>query len=212
MCLRDHFEACDCIPTDIKTKYLTLKSATCQGATEAKKYWEYSAAKLGMVDTEDGIIMNDVTRAAAESIPAFGAVPCEIAAPEAPEGGPVLLVKSEDIQVASGFLYTLVSHFQRIELLPSERKGNRKGLRLGLPGFGCRYCTKAGRFGMSRIFPARRRTLPVRIADMYDHICRCNLCPQDSKMILRKLREEEGHDYSMEKKFLDVVWERLGHD
>lgn len=212
MMLRDHFDACTCIPEDTKARYLSLKSATCQGATEAKKYWSYSARRLGMVDSEEGIIMNETTRAAARSIPSFGHHSREVSVPLNQNGQPVLLVKNADHEIASGFLYTLLSHFHRIELLPSERKGNRKSLRLGLPGFGCRHCSKAGRFGMSRVFPARRRTLPVRIADLYDHICRCNLCPPDSKVILQRLREESQQDTAKEKQFLDLVWQRLGHD
>lgn len=211
MMLRDHFDSCTCIPDDIKERYLGLKSATCQGATEAKKYWSYSAQRLGMVDSDDGIIMNEATRTAAKSIPAFGYVPGEIAVPKDREGRPVMLVTSADHERTTGFLYSLLSHFYRIELLPSERKGNRKSLRVGLPGFGCRHCSEAARFGMSRVFPARRRTLPSRVADLYDHTCRCNLCPQEDKFVLQRLREESRQDPAQEKQFLDQVWERLGH-
>jgi hypothetical protein len=210
MMLRDHFDTCNCIPAATKEKYIALKSSTCQGATEAKKYWTYAALKLGMQDSQDGIIMNKATQAAAALTPPFGSVPGENAIPGG-ENGPVFLVKSTDQKIISGFLYTLLSHFQRIELLPSERKGNRKSLKTGLPGFGCRYCSKAGRFGLSRVFPARRRTLPVRVADLYDHIRRCNLCPSDTKAILQRLKADEKQEPSQEKKFLDLVWERLGH-
>ena len=154
MMLRDHFDNCCCIPADLKERYLALKSATCQGATEAKRYWSYSAQKLGMTDSGEGIIMNDTTRAEGKEMVPFGSVAGEEAVPHGP---PVLLVKETDRDFASGFLYALISHFQRIKLLPSERKGNRKSLCAGLPGFGCRYCSNAGRFGMSRVFPARRR-------------------------------------------------------
>lgn len=212
MMLRDHFDSCSCIPPDVMSKYLVLKSSTCQGATEAKKYWSYSAAKLGMVDTEVGIIMNDETRTKATSIPAFGWVSGECAVPEAPGGGPILLVKETDQAAVSGFLYALISQFQKIELLPSERKGNRKSLKIGLPGFGCIYCTAKGRFGMSRVFPARRRTLPIRIADMYDHMCRCNLCPTEVKTRLQQLRESEQQGSNAERMFLDSVWDRLFHE
>ncbi|CAB9504637.1 expressed unknown protein [Seminavis robusta] len=211
MMLRDHFDTCACIPDDVKRRYLCLKSSTCQGATEAKKYWSYSAAKLGMVDSEDGMLMNDNTRAAAKVIPPFGAVAGEVPVPLGDDGKPVALVQPADREYASAFLFNVMSHFQRIELLPSERKGNRKSLRCGLPGFGCIHCSQAGRFGMSRVFPARRRTLPVRVADLYDHLCRCNLCPPEAKKVLRQLREEEKQQTSHEKQFLDRVWERMGH-
>ena len=211
MMLRDHFDKCTCVPSDVMEKYLSLKSSTCQGATEAKKYWSYAATKLGMVDSETGIIMNDSTRAAAKMIPAFGYVQGETAVTKTPTGDPVMLVKPEDQENVSEFLYTILSHFQKIKLLQSERKGNRKSLKVGLPGFGCRYCSEVGRFGMSRVFPARRRTLPVRIADMYDHICRCNVCPAGTKAELQRLRSSETQDCAQEKRFLDEIWERMGH-
>lgn len=212
MMLRDHFDSCTCIPTEVMEQYLSFKSSTCQGATEAKKYWSYSAAKLGMVDTEEGIVMNDDTRAAAKLMSSFGAVLGENPILTAPGGGPILLIEPSDKITVSSFLYTLMSHYQKIELLQSERKGNRKSLKAGLPGFGCRHCSSAGRFGMSRVFPARRRTLPVRVADMFNHICRCNLCPPEAKLVLKQLRDSEGHDNNnQEKKFLDAVWDRLGH-
>lgn len=212
MMLRDHFDLCTCIPEDIKQRYLSLKKATCQGATEAKRYWNYSAERLGMVDSDNGIMMNEGTRAAAKCIPPFGYVPGEVAVPCGSDGRPVTLVKPSDQEMTSGFLYALLSHFYRTELLASERKGNRKSLRVGLPGFGCRHCSDAGRFGMSRVFPARRRTLRSRVlADLYDHICRCNLCREEDKSALQRLREDSKPDPAQEKQFLDVLWERLGH-
>ena len=164
-----------------------------------------------MEDSESGIIMNEETRAAGKSIPAFGYVPGEVSLPRDRDGRPFTFVKQSDKEPALSFLYALLSHFYRVELLPSERKGNRKSLRLGLPGFGCRHCSEAGRYGMSRVFPARRRTLPARMADMYDHICRCNLCPEEGKFVLQRLRDESKPDPAQEKQYLDLIWERLGH-
>jgi hypothetical protein len=212
MMLRDHFDTCTCIPEDIKTQYLSLKRSTCQGATEAKKYWSYSAAKLGLVDSGHGMIMNDSTRAATKTIPPFGANAGEVGVPLGEDGNPLMLIQSSDHGSAPAFLYTLLSHFQRVELLPSERKGNRMSLKCGLPGFGCVHCCQKGRFGLSRVFPARRRTLPFRVTDLYDHICRCNLCPRKAKKILQRLRDQEKKEPSREKQFLDLVWGRLGHN
>ena len=87
------------------------------------------------------------------------------------------------------YWYFLLSHVQRVRLSSAERVGNRKSLRLGLPGFGCRYCASAGRLGLSRIFPARRRTLPTKIPDLQDHLRRCTLCPAAVK---QKLLEFES--------------------
>lgn len=212
MMLRDHFESCPALPEKHKQEYLELKKKPSQGATEAKNYWAFAGKKLGMVDTEDGIIMNDASRAATMHVQNFGFSSEEMHLINAELAEQTfLLCMPEDHQYASQYYIQLLAHFQRIRLLPSERKGNRKTMKAGLPGLGCRHCCQARRFGMSRVFPARRRALPERINDLYDHICRCNLCPEESKQTLRQLKAAEDNDPTQHKTFFDVLWARLGH-
>jgi len=62
MMLRDHFGKCTEIPNHRKKEFLRLKGNICQGSTDAKQYWQYSAAKLGFQDSEDGIIISESSR------------------------------------------------------------------------------------------------------------------------------------------------------
>jgi len=56
MMLRDHFVNCSCMPAELKHKYLALKGKkSSPGAADSKRYWSVSAARLGLIDTEEGI-------------------------------------------------------------------------------------------------------------------------------------------------------------
>lgn len=205
MMLRAHFGSCTEVPTHLKEKFVQLKSKTTQGATDSKQYWIYSARKLGMVDSEEGIVMTKKTTAAASSIPPFGSNS------EEPVEPPIPLVGPNDRSLASDFLYTLMLQGRRIKLQANEKRGNKKSLQLRLPGFGCRYCCQVGRMGQCRIFPARRRTLPVKIYDLYEHLMRCSACPKETKDLLELLHEHEDYQAKTpgHKEFLDLVWSRL---
>jgi hypothetical protein len=235
MMLRDHFGNCSAIPADKKERFLALKRNNTQGASDSMRYWIYSAVKLGMVDSDCGIVLNEQTQAAARNKLPFGTA-------SQPDGGaagsmdspPRLLINPDDLEqrvITSEFLYTLLTQFQLIRLLPTECIGNRKSLRPGVPGLGCRYCCQAGRLGLSRIFPAKKKQVATQIQDLYDHIRRCNLCPPTVKEELERLKEdrdrqrreasapteEDEEDSNLkivdedDKGFINLLWQRLGH-
>lgn len=206
MMLRDHFEQCSEIPKDRKRLFSELKAKNSQGAYDSKQYWIYSAEKLGMVESDHGIQMTLESQAKARRKPPFGTC-ADGPNTQAP---PKLLVSPEDFRITSDFLYTLMSQVQVVHLIESERVGKRKTLRVGLPGFGCRYCCHAGRCGLSRMFPLRRRMLPGKIREIYDHIKRCTLFPVKEKELLERLKREDRKSPEQEKEFFDRVWERLG--
>jgi len=208
------------------------------GASDSKNYWMHAARRSGMVNTEQGIEINDKSRAAAARIPPFGTNSDTTPSLQKEREDTTPLVIPEDKELfedSSQYLYFLFSHAQRIRLTASEQVGNRKSLRLGLPGFGCRYCCQAGRLGLSRIFPARRRTLPSKIPDLADHLRRCTLCPDNVKETLQQLQTEnadkkqtsssenqDNADVSLlaaaastashkEREFFTRIWSRLGH-
>ena len=205
MMLRAHFSSCAEVPPAVKEKFLALKSKTTQGATDSKQYWIYSARKLGMVDSEDGIVMTKATTAAARSIAPFGSENTS------EESSPLPLVATNDRAVASDFLYTLMLQGRRVRLQANEQRGNKKSLQLGLPGFACRHCCQLRRMGQCRIFPARRRTLPTKIYDLYEHLQRCSACPKETKELLEALHERENYQVKVpgQKEFLDLIWSRL---
>jgi hypothetical protein len=65
--------------------------------------------------------------------------------------------------------------------------------------------------GQCRIFPARRRTLPTKIYDLYEHLTRCTACPQETKELLGALHERENYQAKTpgHKELLDLIWSRL---
>jgi hypothetical protein len=212
MMLRDHFGKCDAMPDPLKERFQTLKGKTSQGATDSKHYWVYSAMKLGLVDSQHGILISEIPQAVL-AIPPFGGS----RQPEPVSGSvnPVLLVTPTDNSLVSKFLYTLMTQVQGVRMEQSEQTGNRKNLPIGLPGIGCRHCCQSNRKGLCRFFPVRRRTLPTKIFDLYEHIRRCTLCPQEIKDHLEFLQQSYS-PYSEsknpgEKEFYDRIWVRIGH-
>ena len=226
MMLRDHFGSCNAIPAPIKERFLMLKGKTAQGATGSNNFWEYSAKKLGLVDSESGIWVDDfmdikegiapkvaspgenniATRNLSNAPPSsFSTLPCS----------EVLLVIPEDRVLISDFLYSLMGHVQLVKLEESERIGSRKNLPVGIAGLGCKSCCEKNRKGFCRIFPARRRTLPSKVNDLYEHIRRCPLCPKESRDKLKHLKnlksshEDESRNMLGEKDFFDRLWGRM---
>lgn len=212
MMLRDHFGNCDAIPSSVQRKFLTLKEMPSQGATDSKRFWIYSAMKIGMADSSEGIVINERTVAAGRKASSFGMDPDQPWADDALRNVPIVFPR--DRGLVHEFLVVLMSQVQLVRLTEAEKIGNRRSLDTGLPGFGCRFCCENRRLGLCRMFPARRRTLPSKVNDLYDHIRRCTLVPQHVKANLETLKLQmasETIDRDEEKEFFDRVWTRIGH-
>jgi hypothetical protein len=213
MMLRDHFGNCEAMPAAIHRRFLSSKEMPSQGATDSKRFWVYSAMKIGMADSSDGIIINERTVSVGSSASSFGTNPNEPWADDALAS--IALVLPRDRSLVSEFLVVLMSQVQLVRLTESERIGNRRSLHIGLTGFGCRCCCEHRRLGLCRVFPARRRTLPSKVNDLYDHIRRCTVTPQQVKDRLMGLKYQRDADSSPgrdeEKEFYDRIWTRLGH-
>ena len=205
MMLRDHFGHCSAIPDHHKKNFLEFKTSASQGASHSKHYWNYSAKRVGLADTDSGIVVTERTQAEGKVEPPFGSKADQVTA-----STQISLVLAEDRALVNDFMYTLMSQALMVHLLPSEQIGNRKSLPNEMPGFGCRYCSRVGWLGLSRMFPARRRTLRSKVLDLYTHLKRCSLCPQEVKKLLESLeaRRAEG-DTEGEKLFFDHIWARL---
>lgn len=213
MMLRDHFGNCEAMPRATQDKFLALKDKPSQGATDSKRYWVYSAMKIGLADSRKGIVVTEQTRAQGAAAPPFGTSPEQQDADDAVKD--VSLVLESDRSIISEFLFLLMSQSQLVRLTEAERVGNRRSLRLGLPGFGCRHCCQHRRLGLCRMFPARRRTLPSKVSDLYDHLRRCTVCPSQVKERLESLHHQMNTgfhaDQGGDREFFDRVWNRLGH-
>ena len=213
MMLRDHFSHCESIPASVGTEFNILKDKPAQGATDSKRYWIYSAKKIGMIDTNEGIMMTQESRYEGSIMKSFGTIGGQTWEDEALRNDS--LVRPSDRGQVSEFLFILMSQVQPIRLTETECIGNRRSLQVGLPGFGCRYCCDQKRLGLCRMFPARRRTLPHKVNDLYDHIRRCSLCPQAVKDSLEQSRLQMmvsfRADQGPNREFYDSIWSRLGH-
>lgn len=211
MMLRDHFAKCEAIPQDKQDRFARLKKKSSQGASDSKNFWVHAARRLGMIDTSEGIQITDASRAQATRIPNYGSSGNN----NADAQNSVDLVQPQDHGLASEFLFHLLSQCQRVTLTKSEHIGCRTNLKIGLPGIGCKFCSKVGRFGLSRVFAARRRTLPSKMTDLYSHIQRCPLVPQETKALLERLhKEKEGAKKgsgAQDKEFFNRLWARLGN-
>lgn len=212
--LRDHFGNCDAMPTPIQEKFRLLKDKPAQGATDSKRYWMYSATKIGMTDSTDGIMMTVQSRIAGARSPPFGTSDGQRWDDDVFRSVPLVL--PSDRTLVSEFLFVLMSQVQPIRLMEAECIGNRRSLRVGLPGFGCRYCCENRRLGLCRMFPARRRTLPGKVNDVYDHLRRCSVCPESVKNHLERTKHQMNTgfhaDQGGDREFFDRVWSRLGHE
>lgn len=211
MMLREHLNGqCEAFPDDIKQHFAKLKGQSAQSASDSKRYWIYAAQKLGMVDTPDtGIQMSpspdDIV------MKPFGAsdeLEADLKVALADNTEP--LVGEADKPVSADFTYTVVTQAVRVHLAASEKIGNRSCLTVGLPGLACLHCAKAGRSGLSRVFPARKRNLKTKVHDLYDHLRRCELTPTSVKEQLQATLSQDSDKKS--KVFYARLWRRLGHE
>lgn len=218
MMQREHFHKCSSIPSEKKDRLEALKSINMQGACDSKQYWIYAAQKLGMIDTCRGIEMTEESKSKGRLMPNYMAALDPPGTLSVATNKRVLgetgefLVRPTDKLNLHPFLYSLLSQLQVVSLQPAERTGKRRSLPAGLKGFGCCYCCEAGRYGFSRTYPLRRRTLPQKLNDMFYHLQRCTLCPRNMKLEMRRHCQD---DQTAEQNFdlFERIWkEQLGRN
>ena len=214
MMLRDHFSYCENIPSQTRERLAVLKSTPSQGATDSKRFWIYAAKKIGLKDSPDGskgIVFDANSKISADLEPPYGTPQDDNSLDGVLSAIP--LVVASDRTITCDFLFTLLSQVQIVHLAEVERIGNRRSLEVGLPGLGCRFCCEQKRYGLSRVFPPRRRILPDKVKDMHDHMRRCTLCPSGIKERLENTKHQLNKtfdaDQGDDRVFLDKVWSRL---
>ncbi len=125
----------------------------------------------------------------------------------------IVLLLPEDAETISPFLYYLISH---VKLVRVQQDGNRQhNLPIGLPGLGCAYCNcSTETASRSQVFPLDRRTFPNMVRkQLYNHIRRCQRCPLEVKLELKRLKNLEGGTRISreERLFFKELWFRMGH-
>lgn len=122
----------------------------------------------------------------------------------------IVLLLPEDEESISPFLFYLM---QQVELVRVQEDTNHQYLPIGLPGLGCSYCSHCAS-RRSQVFPLDRRTFPNMVRkQLYNHIRRCERCPLEVKLELRRLKKMEvGNKISREERlFFKELWFRMGH-
>jgi hypothetical protein len=212
MMLREHFPNCGAVPAETRSTFVALRESPSQGAIDSRNYWAYSAGRIGMADSDVGIVMRESPPSSEESVLPFGNSGGEGWEDDAFQSS--ALARPSDRDVAPHFLLLVMSQAQIVRLRESERIGSRRSLSLGRLGFACRFCCERRRLGQCRMFPARRRTLPGKMVDLYDHLCRCALCPAAVKEELKHAREayRSKRHPGTDRAYFDSIWNRLNPD
>ena len=123
----------------------------------------------------------------------------------------IVLLLPEDEESISPFLYYLM---QQVQLVRVQQDENHQYLPIGLPGLGCSHCNNCSSSRRSQVFPLDRRTFPNMVRkQLYNHIRRCERCPLEVKLELRRLKKMEvGNKISREERlFFRELWFRMGH-
>ena len=127
----------------------------------------------------------------------------------------IVLLLPEDKETISPFLYYLMMQVKLVRVQKDEQHLFSPQLPIGMPGLGCKYCKASGKKKIRReIYPFDRRTFPTMVRKtLYNHIRRCEWCPPEVKLELRRLKKmETGKKISREERlFFRRLWFRMGH-
>ncbi|KAL9191593.1 hypothetical protein ACHAXT_001299 [Thalassiosira profunda] len=214
--LQRHLKSCAFVPAEVLAKYEELKSSNARSGA-SKKYWADSAARLGLVDTPDGIRLDkEVLRNYREDRKSKG--PGEAAAKaekgEAAVEAPPLVLPS-DKRHTTAFTFHLMSQMQPCVFTEADRLGRRRNLDVGFAGLACRHCF--GVYGSGRFFPSSVKTMAdasKTLDVIFRHVTKCTSCPNDIKGGLKNLREFHDAERSKmpfgnQRAFFVKIWGRL---
>lgn len=204
MMVSDHFRKCEAIPLSYKRRFDVYQVHLASISPLSKDFWAYSAQKLGMVNASFGITITEESIADARLMPPFR---CDAKYRSTKTSSPVEpLVLPEDQPQISPYLYTLMSLVQICHLSDSDRNGKRKDAPLGLPGFGCQVCCQKGRLGFCRVFPLKKKSLYIKINDLYGHLMRCPNIPRETKARLKQYKQESQKGAAYVDGDRDKIW------
>ena len=205
--LQRHLRNCAYVPPEVLARYEELKSSNARSGA-SKKYWSDSAARLGLVDTPNGIRLDKEVHDAY-----LAAQKNPIA--KTPKSDIPTLVLPSDKRNTTAFTFHLMSQMQPCVFTEADRLGRRRGLGVGFPGLACQHCF--GVYGSGRFFPSSIKTMAdasKTLDVIYRHVAKCKNCPADIKMGLKNLRE--FHDierskmpFGNQRAFFVKIWSRL---
>ena len=215
---RRHSLVCRDIPGWIKMSMSRHMQNSRSGAGGRRQYWEESARRIGITDTEQGLRFvhpPGLVVTADNTDEVSTAVVSSYSTPTASFCQPV--VSTEDKTLVTGYLFVLLEQMEACQFTEQDRTGGRskvKNCPVGYPGLQCRHC--GGKAGFGRYFPASLPALTSANSDrnIYNHILKCRRCPDHIRQELDRLAKEQNQKNCKNRRgsrklFFRRVWERL---
>ncbi|KAL9189982.1 hypothetical protein ACHAXT_009657 [Thalassiosira profunda] len=212
-----HLNRCSHVPPEVLARYEKLQSSGARSGA-SKKYWEDSAAKLGLVNTEEGLRLDAAKhRTYLDGLSSGegtkGAKASGKAANHSAASAP--LVIPIDKRHITPFTYHLLLQMRPCAFTEADRVGKRKNTKVGHPGLACRHCL--GLHSNGRFFPRSVKTLAdasKTLDPAYRHMLGCESCPSHVKEGLQNLRmyhddEKKKLPFGSWKSFFVKVFDRL---
>jgi len=210
---RRHSLVCKRIDPWVRKSILELMESSKSRAGGRRQYWEDSARRLGMVDTSQGVRFcrkpGDLG-----PMPSLGSGRV-LGAPDAPQYNPEEIVRPDDKDLVTDYLFLLMDQMQTCRFTEEDRTGGRSKIKdnqVGFPGMECRHCQ--GRAGFGRYFPSSVAALSLANSDrnVYNHLQKCRKCPKPVKIELVRLQKDQAQSKNrrgLRKLFFNRIWKRM---
>lgn len=207
------------MPPEVLARYEDLKSSNARSGA-SKKYWADSAARLGLIDTPEGIRLDKAAHKAHIESQKGGKKKSgssnsasSLQAEDSEEAPPLVL--PSDKRNTTAFTFHLMSQMQPCVFTEADRLGRRRNLEVGFAGLACRHCF--GVYGSGRFFPSSVKTMAdasKTLDVIYRHVMKCKKCPSDIRGGLRNLRdfhdsERSKMPFGNQRAFFVKIWGRL---
>ena len=207
---RFHLSECKMVPAEIKSKFLSLQSASSKGSKglATRQYWVTSAKKIGLVDTSRGIRFGrdpSLPEKKAISLDILAQVASNVTTANKP------LVLPEDKPYIAQFLYVVMEQLQPCRFTEADR--NKRRLKdVGCIGVECKHC--AGQVDGRKFFWSSVNAVESNFVSVHTHMMECRMIPDPLKENLgelKKLRKEQtaALKTGSQKAFFSRVWKRL---
>ena len=105
------------------------------------------------------------------------------------------LVRPDDKNIATDYIFILMSQLRPCRLSPSDRIGYRNGLSLGMPGLACKHCGgDRGGYGAGRFFRSSpsSQSKNENISQIYKHMIDCVACSPEIKLALESTKQRHA--------------------
>ena len=166
-----------------------------------------------MVDTSRGVRFS---RKPGDLGPIPSPLACRMpGVPDAPGHKPEPVVRVDDQDLVTDYLFLLMKQMQTCRFTESDRVGGRSKIKdneVGFPGMECRHCQ--GRAGFGRYFPSSVAALSLANSDrnVYNHLLKCRKCPESIKKELVSLQKKQSQSKNrrgLRKLFFNRIWSRI---